>query len=228
MKKLPLLFTTTIALALLFSSCLKDKTGIKTETITEGSKWGLQIGSAAADTYLALQQLDNEKEGKIGYVAFYGKHTFDTPEEIRSRLLYYNAVSLQSPESVINRAVIIFDAAQVTSVSVGGALLDEVPKWPQDVAEEVAIRKDDPVETLYTKIAAIHSQSAYNKYQISLPEKILSKAFDPELANIEQWSFGFQDSIAPGKAAMNNATLYFSEGKLLKILTSYREGDIYD
>lgn len=228
MKKVTPFFTTVIGVALLFSSCLKDKNDTKTETITEGGKWGIQIGSTAAEAYLALQQFDAEKEGKISYVSFYGKHTFDNTADIEARLPYYNAISLQSPQTVINRAVIIYDDTKVTSIEAGGALLDEVAKWPEGVADDIAIHKDDPVETLYPKIVAIHALSDYSGYQIILPEKTLSKDFDPELANAEQWSFSFQDELTPGKAAENTAILYFSEGKLIAIYTSYRETDVFN
>lgn len=42
---------------LLFISCTNEESFPKTETITKGSKWTLQIGSAPEEVYKQLQEL---------------------------------------------------------------------------------------------------------------------------------------------------------------------------
>lgn len=228
MRKLirPLCFS--LLTMLILTSCLKEKNNIQSTIITEGSKWGITIGSPAEEVYQALQQLDQEKDGKIGYVAYYGQHAYDTPAEIEQRYMYYDAISLQSPGSAIDRVIITYDENQVTAIEAGGGLTDEVEKWPQEISDEISIHKDDEIETLFQKIVAIHDLPAYNTYQIIMPEKTLSKGFDPELASLEQWGFSFEDMIASGKAGMNTAVLYFSDGKLEKIAISYREYEVFN
>lgn len=225
MKVTPI-FCIILTTTLLFSSCMKDKNGTTTETITKGSKWGIRIGSTAAEVYQALQHLNNAKDGKIEYVAYWGQHAFSAPDEIKQRYLYYNAITLQSSDAVIYRAIISYDAHEVKSIEVGGALPEGVDKMPQDAPDEIAIHPGDPVETLYAKISAIFELPGYHNYQIILPEKTLLKDFDPALAEMAQWYFGFDESLSPGKTGMTNVTLYFSKGKLTKMTTSYREGDI--
>lgn len=225
MKVTPI-FCIILTTNLLFSSCMKDKNGTTIETITKGSKWGIQIGSTAAEVYQALQQLNNEKDGKVEYVAYRQQHTFTKPDEIEHRYLYYNAITLQSSEAVIYRAIISYDAREVKSIEVGGALPEGVDKMPQDAPDEIAIHPGDPVETLYAKISAIFELPGYHNYQIILPDKTLLKDFDPALAEMTQWYFGFEESLSPRKTGMSNVTLYFTKGKLAKMVITYREGEI--
>lgn len=215
-----------IPILLLLFSCKKENNVSRTETITNGSKWGLQIGSSASAVYAQLQQLGIEKG--FSDVAVVGQQTFSKPEELQRRLPFYRSITLTSPASIIQRVIIVFDKDQVSSIEAGGALPDVIDKWPQDVPSETAIHKNDQWGVLYNKLLAIYQIPAYSNYLLNLPDKTLSKDFDPEMANYDEWGVGFVVDVKPGKSGRNSVSLYFKNGKLGKIRCTYDEVDVYN
>ncbi len=131
-------------------SCKKENNFPRIETITSGSKWGIQIGSSASTVYMQLQQLGIQKG--FSDVAVVGQQVFSKPEELKSRLPFYSSVTLTSSASVIQRVIIFFNNDQVSSIEAGGALPGEIDKWPQDGPNEMAIHKDDKLDVLYNKL----------------------------------------------------------------------------
>ncbi len=220
MKKVVLLFLTV----LFFSSCENDDSFPKTETITKGTKWNLRIGSSTAEVYKQLQELGIEKnfdDVNIDYRLPYNK-----PEEIKSDLSLYSAISLEAPSERIERVLIQFDQNKVKSIEKGGGLLDPIEKWPENMAEENTIHLNDPINGLKEKLVAIYQNPTYEKYKITLPKKWLQKDFDSDMSNYDQWSFSFFAEISYSKDARSAVTLFFKNGKLIKIKNVYQEFEI--
>lgn len=210
----------------LLQSCTKEDNFPDTKTITRGEKWGLRIGSSALDVYTRLQQLGSEKG--FGAVSIVGQHYFSAPEELQDRLSFYQAITLQSPEAVINRVVISFSKDVINSIEAGGGMLNEIDQWPQGVSNETVIHKGDKIATLYDKLVGLYQISTYVNYQIILPEKTLSKDFDPAMINYNEWGFSFEDDVKPGKRGRTSVGLFFKNGKLEKISYSYDESNVYN
>lgn len=215
-----------IILSFILFSCKKDDNLPRTEIITSGSKWNIQIGASASEAYKQIQQLGLEK--KFAYVAIVGQQPFNKPEDLQSRLPFYDAITLSTSSGAIERAVIAFRSEQVTSIETGGALTVETDKWPQDATDNIAIRKNDAINVLYAKLLAIHQLSAYADYQLILPDKTLSKAFDANMVGYNQWGFTFSVNLSPGRSGSSAVLLYFKDGKLEKIRHDYNESDVYN
>ena len=220
MKKFALLFLTV----LFFASCVNDDSFPKTETITKGTKWNLRIGSTPEQVYSQLQELGIEKnfdDVNIDYRLPYGKS-----EEIKSDLSLYHAITLEASSGVTERVVVQFEKDKVKSIEKGGGLLDPIAKWPENMADESTIHINDPISGIKEKLLAIYQNPTYEKYKITLPQKWLQKDFDTDMSNYDQWSFSFFADISYSKNARSAVTLFFKNGKLIKIKNVYQEFEI--
>jgi len=94
----------TISVLLLLFSCKKENNAPFTENITKGEKWGIRIGSSAADVYTQLQQTGIEKS--FNSVAIVYRPYFSKPEQVQQLLPFYNAVTLSNKAGIVERAVI--------------------------------------------------------------------------------------------------------------------------
>lgn len=212
--------------ALLLFSCKKDNTPPYTETITKGEKWGIRIGSTPADVFGRLQQLGAEKG--FNQVSIVYRQAFSRPEEIQHHLYFYNAVTLISKTGRIDRALIEFSGDKVSSIAAGGAMPVVISKWPQDVPDAFAIHTNDPVTRIYDKLLAIYQIQEYSDYQIILPEKTLSKPFDPDMVNYDEWAFSFSMNVKPGTGGLSFVRLVFKNEKLHKLIHEYKENEVFD
>jgi hypothetical protein len=114
----------------------------------------------------------------------------------------------------------------VSSIEVGGAMLNPITTWPQNTSDETAIHVNDPIDKIYEKLLAIYQIPAYSNYQIILPDKTLTKPFDPNMANYDEWAFDFSKNISTGKVGRSFVRLFFTNKKLVKIRHEYYENEV--
>jgi hypothetical protein len=221
MKKLILLVVPAL---FIFFSCEQDDIFPRVEDTTSGKKWTLQIGSTPVEAYNQLQELGIAK--KFDAVAVVYRKSFSKPEEIKNYLGLYRAITLQSRSGVIARALIQLNQDKVSSIEIGGALLDATFKWPQDASDEIAVHVNDPIDILYEKLLAIYQIPRYSDYQIILPDKSLEKPFDPDMANYNEWAFDFSETISMSKVGRSFVRLFFYNKKLVKIKLEYNENEV--
>ena len=221
MKKQILLLVTAL---FLFFSCEQDDIFPRVENTTKGEKWTLQIGSSPIEVYSQLQKLGIEK--KIDAVAIVSRKSFSKPEEIQDNFGLYGAITLQNKSGRVERVLIQFNQDKVSSIETGGAMLDSTSTWPQDTSDEIAIHINDQTDIMYEKLLAICQIPPYNDFQIILPDKLLEKPFDPDMANYDQWAFGFSESISTNKFGRSFVRLYFNNKKLVKIRHEYSENEV--
>lgn len=219
------LFLLLLPAVLLFSCSKKDRLPL-IETITKGDKWGISIGSSYAAVYSRLQELDKEKN--LSSVAVVYRQPFSSPQEVQYLLPYYDAVTLMDTSVVIDRALIQFPGDKVAFISSGGALPEDIDQWPASLPAETAIVKNDPVSDIYTKLVAIYKIPAYSYLKIILPDKPLSKPFDPDMEKYAEWGFSITADVKPGVSGTSIVRLYFKDGKLNKILHQYNESEVYN
>jgi hypothetical protein len=219
------MFLLIFPVVLLFS-CKKENSLPLVETITKGSKWGLEIGSSYVDVYRQLQALAKEKD--FNEVALVYRQPFSNPQQIQPLLNFYHSVTLMNNTAVIDRVFIEFPNDTVKSISAGGALPAEISKWPQDVSDETAIHKNDLVANIYPKLLAIYQMPAYNNYKIILPDKPLKKPFDPDMANNNEWAFSMSQVVKPSIRGTSSVRLLFKNGKLDKIHHEYNEAVVFN
>lgn len=211
-------------LLLTLSSCDSDDSLPRVENTTSGKKWTLQIGSSPMEVYKQLQELGKEKKFDAVNVTY--RKPYSKPEEIQNLLSFYHAITLQSNSGVIERCVISFEQDKVSSIETGGALLDEATKWPQEASDESAIQLDDSIDKVYEKLLGIYETPAYSDYQIILPDKSLEKPFDPDMANYDEWAFGFVENIIGNIFGTSSVSLFFKNNKLSKIRHQYNENEM--
>lgn len=221
MKKLILLVVPAL---FLFFSCKLDDNFPRVENTTSGKKWTLQIGSSPIEVYSQLQELGTEK--KFGAVAIVYRKPFSKPEEVQNNLGLYQSITLQTNSGVIERALIQFNQDKVSSIEVGGAILDVADTWPQYTSDKIAIQVNDPIDKMYEKLLAIYQISTYSDYQIILPDKSLEKPFDPDMANYDEWAFDFSENINTGIVGRSFVRLFFNNKKLVKIRQEYDENEV--
>jgi len=221
MKKVILLVVPAL---FLFFSCDQDDIFPRIENTTSGEKWTLQIGSSPIEVYSQLQELGTEKNFKA--VAIVYRKPFSKPEEIQNYFGLYQAITLQSKSGVIERALIQFNQDKVSSIEVGGAMLDSTSTWPQNTSDEIAIHVNDQIDKLYEKLLAIYQIPTYSDYQIILPDKSLERPFDPDMANYDKWAFDFSENISTGKVGRSFIRLFFNNKKLVKIRHEYDENEV--
>ena len=209
---------------LLVVSCKKGNNPSFTETITKGEKWGVKIGSSHSEIFTKLQQISLEKG--FDKIAVVYRQPFSKPDEIKRYLAFYQAITLINQTGRIERAVVQFNGDKVNSIGVGGSLLTEVLKWPENVSDQTAIHVNDPVNEIYDKLLAIYNIPAYSKYQIILPDKTLAKPFDPDMVNYDEWAFSFSSSVKSGIGSTSSVRLFFKDGRLDKIRHEYMESEI--
>lgn len=212
-------FLLSILFLSFFVSCVNDESFPKTETITSGSKWTLKIGSNPKEVYGQLQELGLQKE--FNDVAIVYRQPFSNPNEIKSDLSLYRAITLQSPSNVINRVLIQFDQNKVKEMEIGGGLLSPITKWPENMPEESSIQVNDPIDKIQQKLLAIYENSTYRDYQITLSNKWLEKAFDSDMANYDDWQFAFANNISSSRSGYSTVFLFFKNDKLYKIQHIY-------
>jgi hypothetical protein len=221
MKRVSLLVFTV----LFFFSCEQEGNFPKIENITSGVKWTLQIGSTPSEVYSQLNKLGIEK--KFDAVAIVYRKPFSKPQEIQNYLGLYRAITLQRKTGVIQRVVIQFNQDKVSSIEIGGAMLEGTSSWPQNATDEVAIHFNDPIGNVYGKLLAIYQIPTYQDYQIILPDKSLEMPYDPDMENYEEWAFSFSYPVRPGKGGISSVRLFFDNGKLSRIKHEYIEADLY-
>jgi hypothetical protein len=101
-----------------------------------------------------------------------------------------------------------------------------VSKWPLDVPDTFAIHTNDPVAKIYDKLLAIYQIQEYSDYQIILPEKTLSKPFDPDMVNYDEWAFSFSMDVKPGIGGSSSVRLVFKNERLFKLIHEYKENEV--
>lgn len=207
-------------------SCQKGNEFPKTETITRDGKWGLTIGTSPEDVYRQLQALDKEKN--FLQVAVVSRKPYSSLQEIEHLLTFYNAITLEKNTAVVDRVVFQFPGDTVNSISTGGGMLDEISKWPQDAPDNIAIHKNDLAGQLYPGLKAIVQLPGYGDYKITLPDKPLTKPFDPDMTNYTEWGFGMTETVRPHITGMYNVRLFFKDSRLNKIYYDYSESKFYD
>lgn len=159
-------------------------------------------------------------------VAIAYRKPFLKPEEIQSDLSLYRAVTLETSSGRIERILIQFDQNKVKSIEIGGALLDAVAKWPENMPDEATIHLNDPIDEIREKLLAIYQNPIYEKYQIVLSDKWLEKPFDPDMINFNEWYFTFTTDISTSRSGVSAVSLFFKEGKLSKIQHYYNEAEM--
>jgi len=209
---------------ILLLSCIDDDASY-TKTISQGDKWGMQIGSSPSDVYTQLQNLSKEKN--FNHVTVVYRQPYTKPEEIQNHLNFYHAVTLQNTNTVYSDRVIFeFREDKIKNISAGGALPTEINQWPHAVPDEIAVHLNDAVDDIYDKLVAIYKIPTYSNYQIILPDKTLSKPFDPDMTNYQEWAFTFSTDIKPGIVGKTTVSLYFKSAKLRKIQYRYDEHEV--
>lgn len=219
MRKLNLLVGFIIFITL--SGCFPDNDLPRVENITNGSKWILQIGSSPVAVYSQLQELSIDKN--FYDVAIVYRKPYSSPGEIQSDISLYSAITLKTDSGRIERILLQFDQDKISSIEKGGAMLESISKWPENVSDEISINVNDPLDNLKERLIEIYEIPTYDKYQIILPNKTLGKPYDPDMDNYEEWAFSFSENISTGRDGRNNVRLYFQNGKLVKIRNEYEE-----
>lgn len=209
---------------LLFVSCEKDDFLPGVENITKGQKWTLEIGSSPNDVYGQLQSLGLDKN--FDQVAIVYRQPFSRPEEIKSDIGLYRAITLETTFGRTERVLIEFDQDKVSSIETGGGLLDPVTKWPENVSDESAIHVNDPLDDIREKLLSVYKNPTYNDYQIVLSDKWLAKPYDPDMSNYDEWAFAFSENINATRERRSSARLYFKNGALVKIRNEYDENEV--
>ncbi|MFD2788803.1 hypothetical protein [Arenibacter sp. H213] len=205
-------------------SCIKDDSFPQIENITKGKKWTLEIGSSPLEVYKQLQKISVEKN--IHSVNINYKKPYSKPEEIRSDISLYNAITLETTTGVLERVLIQFDQNKVTSIEKGGGMLDPIQNWPEDQPSDISININDPLDSIMGKLIAIYQIPMYQDLQIVLPPKSLEKPYDPDMKNYDEWFFTFFENISSSKDGRNSVTLFFKNNKLIKIRNQYDEFEI--
>ncbi|QXV65745.1 hypothetical protein INP83_01210 [Mucilaginibacter sp. 21P] len=215
-------FLFLLILALFLLSCKKDNTLPRTEATTSGSKWGIRVGSSAADVYTQLQA--SAKQNNFEDVDVIGqKLTFSKPEEVQQRLKFYSMLNVQKDA---DGASIVYNESNVINIT--GAIPKTLNKWPETAADEIAVVQNEPVDNIYNKLLAIYKLPEYADYTITLAYKSLTKGFDPDMGNYNEWSFYIFKDVKPGLSGRNYVRLIFSSGKLKQIITEYNEFEVYN
>jgi len=214
----------TLPLLLLLASCMKNNDLPRTETITSGNKWGIQTGSSYTDVYQILRTLGPEKG--FDAIALEGQQPLTNLQELAARIPYYNAVTIQSNNGVIDRVMITINDGKVSSLDAGGGMLSTTSAWPQGVPEDMMIRQGDTTTILLEKLSTILTLPGYTSYQAILPDKPLQKPFDPAMENHNEWAFSFVEKINPSRDASYAVRLLFKNGRLDKITYTYNETDV--
>lgn len=217
MKKIVLiLFTALVSL-----SCMNDDNFPKTENITKGQKWTIKIGSTHAEVYQQLQELNIEKQ--FNSVATIYRQPYNNPEAIQADISLYNSIYLNTASGVLERILITFEDNKVVQIEKGGGLLDDIQKWPENQPDNISINIDDSVDGVIKKLISIYQIPIYQDYQITLPDKVLTKPFDPDMKNYDEWAFSFSDNVSSMRDGRNSVRLYFKNSKLVKIQNTYEE-----
>lgn len=220
MKKIIPLFITFM---FFLSSCSNNDTFPKVENITKGEKWTLKIGSTTSHVYEQLQELNVEKQfNNVGLVY---RKPFNKPEEIKSDISLYNSISIETTSGSLERTLITFDQDKVSSIEKGGGLLEQIEKWPENQPNNISINVNDPINIIKDKLIEIYTMSSYQDYQIILPDKLVTKPYDPDMSNYDEWAFTFFENISSMRNGRNSVRLYFKDNKLIKIRNEYEEFD---
>lgn len=220
MKKFVLLLFTV-----LFSlSCVNDDDFPQIENITKGGKWTLKIGSTYSQVYEQLQELNVERKFNTVNVTY--RKPYSKPEEIQSDISLYNSISIETTSGVLERILITFGDDKVTYIEKGGGLLDYIQKWPENQPNNISINIDDSVDIIIEKLIYIYQIPIYQDYQIILPNKLLTKPYDSDMKNYDEWAFSFFEKISFNKDGRNSVRLYFKNNKLVKIKNTYEEFEI--
>ena len=211
-------------LLITLSGCFPDDDLPRVENITNGSKWTLQIGSSPVAVYSQLQELSIDKN--FNDVAIVYRQPYSSPGEIQSDISLYNAITLETNSGRTERIVFQFDQDNISSIEKGGAMLESISTWPENVSDEISINVNGPLNNLREKLIAIYEIPAFEQHQIILPDKPLGKPYDPDMENYEEWAFSFSENISALRDGRNNVRLYFQNGKLVKIRNEYDEFEL--
>lgn len=222
MKKIiPLFFILLVFL----SSCSKDDDFPQIKNITKGQKWTLKIGSNASQVYSQLQELNLSK--KFNTVSIVYRKPYAKPENIKSNISLYNSISLETTSGVLERTLITFgEDDKVNTIEKGGGLLNPIQKWPENQTNNSAIKINDPTDVIKDKLIEIYKIPTYQNYQIILPDKLVTKPYDPDMENYDEWAFSFFENISQVRDGRNSVRLYFKNSQLIKIRNEYEEFDM--
>lgn len=207
-----------LALVFLFS-CTKHPTTNPMVDITEGSKYGIQIGSSPTEVYSQLQALGQEKN--FSYISVLNRGPFNSPDSIENILPYYNGIGLALNNNVtVDQVYFALGQNKVDSIltSNGQTSFSKINQWPLKVDYTNPFLPGDDLATFYTKLKTLYQDSYYSNFLIYVQDKPLAKAFDPTMANYSQWVFQFLDQSGTGVNQQQQVLLAFgTDGKLALI-----------
>lgn len=188
----------------------------------------MQIGSTAADVYLQLQQLGQQKENLRQVEVMGQQYTlYNQPDEVGPRMTLYSGISIEKQQATYpDRVIISFYGNRISNIDEGSGLTAPVAQWPQNVPEEIALQRDESLDNLYNKLQAIYNTGALAGYAIRLGQKSLEKPFDPVMADQDQWRFVFNESVSTNVDGRYTVTLHFKSGRLDRIYIEYSEFEI--
>ena len=219
-----------LILAVSFSACRKNQVSSKelpppdplptkiitTDTLTTGQWWGLNIGDTITEIYKTIQHIQAEK--RINYLAIVG-NVFTNIEDVRNTIPLYTTIFLDEKAGTESGIQIYFAHDKVNAIWTNSGTL--LGRWPPNADLSATIAKDEAIGNIYSTLNSISHIAAFaNKFErISLFNKDIGKAYDPQMSKSPQWHFS---------ATVNNSRFYiihlnFSSGLLASVYATLCE-----
>lgn len=213
-------FVLLFCLTFIFS-CSKNNDLPRIDEITKTGIWNIKINATTFEVYQQLQELNKEKS--INRVSLVYRKPYTHPEQIKNIVKFYDILTLQNNDGVIERTIFFFNDEKVSAIEYGGSHLGSILSWPQNSTADNAISVNDPIEKFNQKILHIFKDSKYANHSLILPDKPLALPFDTDMKAYEEWAFDFSENINAQVIARHLVRLYFKNNKLVKIKREYSE-----
>ncbi|SHM74171.1 hypothetical protein SAMN05444266_110188 [Chitinophaga jiangningensis] len=218
MRTLLLLFVPV----LLLWSCKKDDTIPANEDVTQGSRWGIIIGSTPEQVYQQLQTLQEPLH--VSSVYQVPLMQYEKIMDFKSDPALYKQCHIHGIDSA---GVVSIDYDQsITKIRWSGPDGNySLDKWPSNTDEYFAV--GDAAAVIKAKMSKIFNKWPYNgRYEIALGSKPLSAGFDEEMKKWNMWQFTASALVNAEAFGTYIVSLYFSGGKLSRINIQYTQSPV--
>ncbi|MBV7532521.1 hypothetical protein [Chitinophaga sp. sic0106] len=204
---------------ILLWSCKKDDTIPANEDVTQGSRWGIIIGSTPEQVYQQLQTLQSPLRVKSVYRI--PRTQYEKIADFKSDPTLYNRFLIHGVDSA---GVVSIDYEQsITKIMWSGPDgTYSLDKWPANTDTYLTV--GDSATVIQSKMSKIFEKWPYHaRYEIATGRKPLSAGFDVEMKKWNLWQFTASALVTSETFGVYVISLYFSSNKLSRINIQYME-----
>lgn len=187
---------------------------LKKDSLTSGKHYGITIGQSSATAYSGVQGFHDSLG--LSYLNLVANFVTDF-SNLKERLPLYSYMSFDETTGTSSGVQLWFENKKLKSIYLNSG--KRLGQWPENISASKAVREGESSEITAEKLKSLQSDSRYS-YRFGhsmLGVKTLAEAYDPGMAGLPQWYFGYKVD----EEHTNYVYVYFREDKVDYIIVDH-------